>query len=210
MTCTNNPTYATVFEKDISAEFMWGQAREIHGANVVAGWWTDPKTGASIIETRNRGEIMMLIVSELSEASYGHNEAQMDDKLPHLPMFDVELADAAIRLLDLLGVEERHAPAQGFSIPGLTSARRTLAVLDRRDEQLMTCVNAVSRAMEHHRKGYLALYVASLWDALEHIFALAEVHEIDLMPVIAEKRAFNATRADHKLENRLKDGGKAY
>lgn len=45
----------------------------------------------------------MLIVSELSEALEGHRKNLMDDKLPHRKMFEVELADALIRLWDLAG-----------------------------------------------------------------------------------------------------------
>ena len=112
---------------------------EIHADNVAAGWWTDPRTGESILETRNVGEILMLIVSEVAEAMEGHRKGLMDDKLPHRPMLEVELADAIIRIADLAG-------AKGFDLGG----------------------------------------------------------------AIAEKRAFNASREDHKLENRMAPGGKAY
>jgi hypothetical protein len=33
----------------------------------------------------------------------GHRKTLMDDKLPHLMMFDVELADCLIRIFDLAG-----------------------------------------------------------------------------------------------------------
>lgn len=33
----------------------------------------------------------------------GHRKGLMDDKLPHRPMLEVELADAMIRILDLAG-----------------------------------------------------------------------------------------------------------
>jgi hypothetical protein len=210
MPCTHEPSYATEAEFDIAPEFFSGQAREIHGQNVSAGWWTNPATGESIRETRNRGEIMMLIVSELAEAAEGVAEGLKDDKLPHLPMFDVELADTAIRLLDLLGVESHLNPEEGFTEAGYDMSRREMAVLDRPQEQLMLVVRKVAAAMEFHRKGRLQAYVGALWRVQEYVFGLAAVHDIDLMRVIAEKRAFNAVRADHKLENRIKEGGKAY
>ena len=50
---------------------------------------------------RNTGELLMLCVSELSEAMEGDRKGLMDDKLPTEKMFDVELADALIRILDL-------------------------------------------------------------------------------------------------------------
>jgi NTP pyrophosphatase (non-canonical NTP hydrolase) len=76
-------------------------ARECHGASVAAGWYTDPKTGEPI--KRNVGEMLMLIVSEIAEAMEGHRKSLADDKLPHRPMIEVELADAVIRIGDLAG-----------------------------------------------------------------------------------------------------------
>jgi len=114
-------------------------ADDIHADNVKAGWWTDLKTGESIVETRNRPEMLMLIVSEIAEAMEGHRKNLMDDKLPWRRMLEVELADAMIRILDLAGAEN-----------------------------------------------------------------------MDLGGAIKEKREFNANRADHKIENRIKPDGKAF
>lgn len=72
-------------------------ADRVHQANIQ--WWQNLETGVSI--QRNVGETLMLIVSELSEAMEGHRKNLPDDKLKHRKMFEVELADALIRLLDL-------------------------------------------------------------------------------------------------------------
>jgi NTP pyrophosphatase (non-canonical NTP hydrolase) len=80
--------------------------RWIHGVNVDAGWWSDLTTGESIKDTRNVGEILMLIVSEVAEAMEGHRKGLMDDKLPHRTMLEVELADAVIRIFDLAGAKK--------------------------------------------------------------------------------------------------------
>lgn len=69
----------------------------VHEAN--AKWWIDPITGER--KERNVGEMLMLTVSELSEAMEGHRKNKMDDHLPHRKNFDVELADAFIRILDM-------------------------------------------------------------------------------------------------------------
>lgn len=111
-----------------------------HGAAHDAGWWTDIVTGEPIVRRPHVvGEKLMLIVSEVAEAMEGHRKSLMDDKLPHRPMIEVELADAVIRIADLAG-------------------------------------------------------------------ALG----IDLGGAIAEKMAFNATRPDHKPENRKLENGKKY
>lgn len=72
-------------------------AATVHEAN--KKWWVDLETGEKL--NRNVGEMLMLITSELAEAMEGHRKNLMDDKLPHRPMLEVELADALIRLLDL-------------------------------------------------------------------------------------------------------------
>lgn len=74
-------------------------ARETHLNN--EQWWRDIKTREPL--NRNIGELLMLVTSELSEAMEGHRKGLMDDKLPHRKMFDVEIADAMIRLFDIAG-----------------------------------------------------------------------------------------------------------
>ncbi len=64
-------------------------------------WWTDINTGEPI--ERNKGELLALIHSEISEALEGERKNLMDDKLPHRKMAEVELADAMIRILDYVG-----------------------------------------------------------------------------------------------------------
>lgn len=74
-------------------------ARRCHRANET--WWRDPSTGLPI--ERNKGELLMLIVSEIAEAMEGERKNLPDDKLPHRKMAEVELADALIRIFDYAG-----------------------------------------------------------------------------------------------------------
>ncbi|MBB5709292.1 hypothetical protein [Sphingomonas xinjiangensis] len=84
-------------------------------------------------------------------------------------------------------------------------------------ELLMLIVSEIAEGMEGHRKNlqddklpHRSMLEVELADACIRIFDLAGYRGLDLGGAIAEKRAFNATRADHKIENRLADGGKAY
>lgn len=125
--------------------------RQCHGLAKASGWWTDILNGKSLVgeyaymktpgllPPRNIGELLCLVHSEVSEAMEGARKGLMDDKLPHRPMLEVELADAVIRCFDMAG--------------GL---------------------------------------------------------QLDLAGAIAEKLAFNAQRADHKIENRTAEGGKKF
>lgn len=121
--------------------------------NEAKGWWRDPQSGLDLLQVIHSptsrieellgsalvSQKLLLIVSEIGEATEGHRKGLMDDKLPHRQMLEAEMADIAIRLFDLAG---------GLGI--------------------------------------------KLWE------------------VIPEKLKFNTTREDHKLANRIQDGGKAF
>lgn len=71
-------------------------AQQVHAAN--QKWWHDLETGAKL--ERNKGEMIALMHSELSEALEGIRKNTMDDKLPHRKSEEVELVDCIIRILD--------------------------------------------------------------------------------------------------------------
>jgi hypothetical protein len=73
-------------------------AKTVHEAN--HKWWHD---SAGNPLKRNRGELLALIHSEVSEALEGERKQLIDDKLPQYPMAAVEIVDTIIRCLDYLG-----------------------------------------------------------------------------------------------------------
>lgn len=184
-------------------------AIEIHASNVKAGWWTDIATGESTLHTRNRPEMLMLAVSEIAEAAEGAGGV-MDDKLPHLPMYDVEMADFVIRQLDQIGAEVSCGHrVTDWAMLGANRLIEALPSMSRAD-RLMELVLEVSRAMEAYRKGRKCAYITHMIFGVRKAILIAEIEHIDLLDVIAQKRAFNATRADHQIANRVKDGGKRF
>jgi NTP pyrophosphatase (non-canonical NTP hydrolase) len=89
-------TYEIVSEQPVVMDSLNGFAATCHLANMK--WWTSMHTGQLLI--RNKGELLMLIVTEIAEAMEGVRKDCMDDKLPHRKMEEVELADALIRIFD--------------------------------------------------------------------------------------------------------------
>jgi hypothetical protein len=75
----------------------------------------------------------------------------------------------------------------------------------------------ISEAMEGDRKDLMddklphrKMREVELADAVIRIFDMAGAYQMDLAGAIAEKMTYNASRADHKIENRTQSGGKTY
>lgn len=89
---------------------------------------------------------------------------------------------------------------------------------DRNMGELLCLVHSeISEAMEGHRKNLMddklphrKMIEVELADALIRIYDIAGYLKLDLGGAIIEKMEYNAKRSDHKIENRLKEGGKSY
>ena len=181
-------------------------ALEIHGDNIRAGWWQqDPETKRTM--HRNVGELLALVHSEISEADEGFTGDLMDDKLSHRKMVEVELADTAIRVLDMLGFYSNHwgdSPEERRFVP------LALPEYAYWPDWCRLMHRTTTAALEGFRKGDPGRGVTALVGLLGVIHFAAIQFRFDLTGAIAEKRAFNANRADHQLANRQKPGGKSF
>ena len=86
-----------------------------------------------------------------------------------------------------------------------------------RAEMLMLIVSEIAEAMEGERKNLMDTHLphrpmaeVELADAIIRICDYAGRWKYDLAGAVIEKMAYNAHRADHKIENRVKEGGKKF
>ncbi len=84
-------------------------------------------------------------------------------------------------------------------------------------ELIALCHSELSEALEGHRKDLMddklpqrKMVEVELADCVIRIFDMCAGLGMDLEGAYQEKMAFNAKRADHKPENRILAGGKAY
>jgi len=175
---------------------------KIHQHNVDVGWWDN---NPSLLEK------IMLIITEIAEATEGVRKDLMDDHLIHRKMEEVELADALIRTLDLGGRMELQLHGE---------AHKDIIF----DDELI-----YSNAAERHLS--LCTTVTGLADRVRYYNDGGDRHTLDFQysylvvqhhrsrPTPGsrhrwlrwlEKFEYNKRRADHKRENRALENGKKF
>lgn len=166
---------------------------KIHQQNVEMGWWDAPRPFSTFV---------CLFHSELSEAMEGDRKGLMDDHLPHYPMFQVELADFVIRCLDWLGSKSW----QDYDFYVFLRKSNSIEFLADMHSQVTSAYNLMNDPYYGKRQGPMK----AMASAVVHCFDHAELKGFDLHQIILEKVEYNKNRADHKKENRAKEGGKKY
>ena len=169
-----------------------------HQASLDGGWYTNLDTGEKL--DRNIGEMMVLIHSEVSEAYDAWINNDMDEKLPHRLGVEVELADTLIRIFDLAGY--LNLKLDDWTHKEIVS-NQSLSSWHFSDVH-----SSISNAYENYRKSNMEMIDLSLGTTLQKIIVMCELANLDIEGAIEEKLEFNANRADHKIENRKKPGGK--
>ena len=169
-------------------------AARVHAAN--AKWWVDLETNKRI--TRNVGELLMLVTSELSEAMEGHRKNLLDDHLSTRKMFEVELADAVIRLLDIAG-------GMNLTFQGRAAHYE---FTDNTAENLLRIVEQLLKAYRDAAMSHL--FVLRIETSIVMIQRLAHNEGLDLWSAFEEKMNYNAVRADHQHDARRQADGKKY
>lgn len=180
-------------------------AKECHKANI--RWWQDPATGEPI--ERDKGELLMLMISEVAECMEGERKGKMDDHLPHRRSAEVELADLLIRIFDYAGAFGIDLSIWEFDEP---TTLNQLAI--------EACMGKSPNPHKLNRAAFLRGICRELaWDkpdmvdldrALFKIFRYAGFFRYDLDGAYEEKMSYNAVRADHTHAARQAAGGKKW
>ncbi len=168
-------------------------------------WWHDEQ--GNRLE-RNKGELLCLIHSEISEAVEGVLTGAMDDHLPDRKMEEVEMADAAIRICD-------YAEGFGYDLQSVEFDVDQPWVGTKTIRELARVHMHISRAMEGERKSKhlengrpVAEYELAF--ALHLIADYCDECRFDLIGAIEAKLAYNQKRQDHTYEARARANGKKW
>jgi NTP pyrophosphatase (non-canonical NTP hydrolase) len=169
---------------------------ECHTRAKEAGWWNPDNP-------RSYQCILMLIISEVAEAMEGARKGCPDDKLPHRDMFEVELADTFIRCCDLMGRDHGELSFNTVSSVKADFMYEADLILENRTKDVGRQLFDLTKAITSGNK--------TTWEEIiGMIHCIARINGYSLKEAVDEKMEYNLNRADHKPENRAKDGGKKW
>ena len=184
-------------------------AEEIYIQNRAAGWWPENP------DERDLFTCLQLVSTEVAEATEGLRKDLMDDHLPQYKMEAVELVDALIRVLDLGGYwMSKFKDFRFVDMPHHTwcdinesAGKQHLGL----NKEIITLADQWNWVLlyptKQHTKSSLSLDYSAL---IASILQVTSNKRYPVEEILLAKREYNARRADHKLENRAKDGEKKF
>jgi len=192
------------------------QIKRVHDLAVKKEWWgTTPDLSITSILAK-----LMLVVSEIAEAVEIVREPDFDPKkiwcvsstvrgsyewhisnevealgLPRKKPegFGIEIADAVIRIYDLAGacnLESTTTVVDPLSSGELRNADDTLAAFMKVTEVLSGAASSLRGG------GGMNVFASYLFEAVEWLYGIADVHGIDLNACINLKHLYNETRSE--------------
>lgn len=172
-------------------------AEQIYRQNKEVGWWDNPNR--CIYET------LQLVSTEIAEATEAERKDLDDDHLPWREGGEVELADALIRILDLGG---RYQWTYTKRLPHKMLQFDKIKTVGGHHLVLNIALADLSRAIYHFDPAeHIHREYSYLIDSVLHV---ADHKGYDVIGAMWEKLEYNRERADHKRENRAKEGGKKF
>jgi len=184
-------------------------ALSIFQANQKAGWWDDMN--------RSPFDTLQLVSTEVAEATEGERKNLMDDKLPHRPMGEVEIADVFIRAADIAGrygIQYRRTDViwcygtDSFAAMHLAINQKVIQFANISVDGVgrigQTPIEQAHHWLNNHPECFNHVYSS----IIDMCYEFCELKGYDLEGAITEKLAFNAVRLDHTREHRATENGK--
>lgn len=204
-----------------------------HTTSVACGWWKNAQRYADTIRSAffhqytdpdrlNIPTKIALVHTEIREAYDYYLSGENDDHLPHLLGAAVELGDVTIRVADTAGYLQIDMDAAIAEVSGEFYWNDNAGCIEwekNGDGLFETWIgidaitqlhNFAADATEAFRRGKLNNLVRSLARIVVLADLICERNSWDLLPISREKVAYNVTRADHKAEARVAEGGKKF
>jgi len=185
-------------------EYGGSMAALCHSVAFNSGWWGD-----SVETKRDSAGLLALMHSECSEmwraarTLIDDGTLTYDDHLPTMQGTWAELADVQIRLSDMLGAIDFNWGIGADTRLTLTDAKYQYNSYEININDIHV---RISNILEKLRKGQPC--DQEIIAAQYEILRVATVRNIKLTTVVLAKLHYNMNRADHKVENRNKEGGK--